>query len=115
MGEAGAGRQTAGCTWDGTQAHRPEGAADAEEGTQRGGQAARAEPAGLRPHTGGAAGDEWHLAPGDAAFGRCGESRPGGAAVRVPQGTVKGLGSWEGWEEVTNMERRPPGDRVGAG
>lgn len=46
MGEAGAGRQTAGCTWDGTQTHRPEGAADAEEGTQRGGQAGKSRTSG---------------------------------------------------------------------
>lgn len=46
-----------------------------------------------------------------ATEGRADLGKP---AVHVLQGTVKGLGRWEGWEEVTNMACRPPGDRVGA-
>lgn len=46
-----------------------------------------------------------------AAVGREDLGKP---AVHVLQRMVKGLGRWEGWEEVTNMARRPQGDRVGA-
>lgn len=89
MGEAGAGRQTAGSRWDGTQPHRREGAADAEEGTQRGARRARAEPAGAEA-TAQTSGTWLPVTQRLAAGGRADLGKP---AVHVLQGD--GERPWE--------------------